>query len=130
MNYFLYKIGHRLCGKCWCDRPYDLFEHGRYKHCSKLHADLWKSHICRKWSAVRRDILERDFNTCKMCGKNYDVMDIDHILPKSLVGNDWNPDNLQVLCRACHEVKTLNDNRLFLSHRRSDHMRCITDWIE
>lgn len=104
--------------------------HGRYKHCSKLHADSWKSHTCRSWSAVRRDILERDFNTCKMCGKNYDVMDIDHILPKSFVGNDWNLDNLQVLCRACHEVKTLNDNRLFLSHRRSDHMRCITDWIE
>ena len=56
----------------------------------------------------------------------YHVQKLMHVA----IGNDWNLDNLQVLCRACHEVKTLNDNRLFLSHRRSDHIRCITDWIE
>ena len=120
---------NRLWDKCWCGKPYDLFERGRYKHCSKLHADLWKSHICRSWSSVRHDILERDLNTCRICGRNEDVMDIDHILPKSLGGNEWNHDNLQVLCRNCHEAKTLQDNRLCWAHRRSDSIHRITDWI-
>ena len=122
---------NRLWGRCWCGRPNELFDLSRCTYCSKRHADWWQTQICRSWSAVRRDVLERDSYMCRMCGGSEDdIMDIDHVLPKSLGGDEWNPDNLQVLCRRCHEAKTLQDNRLFLAHRKSDGMRCITDWIE
>ena len=116
-----------LWGRCWCGRPRESFERGRRVYCSKLHADLWQTQICRSWSAVRYDILERDSYVCWICGIKDDVRDIDHILPKSLGWDEWNPDNLQVLCRDCHELKTLQDNKLFLADRRSEGMRYITD---
>ena len=118
-----------LWGRCWCGKPRELFVQGRRVHCSKMHADWWQEHICSSWSAVRGDVLERDLHVCQMCGMSSQHLDIDHIIPKSLGGNEWHPDNLQALCRTCHEAKTLQDNRLFLSHRRSEGVRCITDWI-
>ena len=94
---------------------------------------MWRDHIRRNWSAVRREILEHDSNTCRICGRSEnrnDVpLDIDHIVPKSLGGNEWNHGNLQVLCRSCHEAKIMLDNRLFLARRRSYGSRSIMEWI-
>ena len=121
---------NRLWGKCWCGRLRESFEHGRRTHCSKLHADWWRFYICRDWSAVRCEILERDLYMCQTCGISNQYLDIDHIIPKSLGGDDWNPDNLQVLCKPCHESKSLQDNRLFLSHSKSYGTHSIMEWIE
>ena len=128
---------NRIWGKCWCGRPRGSFEYKRRSHCSARHAKIWRDHIRRNWHAVRREILERDSNTCRICGRNnsrsgnrnYVILDIDHIVPKSLGGDEWTQGNLQTLCRTCHESKTMLDNRLFLSRRRSYGSRSITEWI-
>ena len=124
---------NRLWGKCWCGRPRESFEYKRRSHCSAWHAKMWRDHIRRNWRAVRREILEHDSNTCRICGRsgnrNGVPLDIDHIVPKSLGGNEWNHGNLQVLCRSCHEAKTMLDNRLFLTRRRSYGSRSIMEWI-
>jgi RNA-directed DNA polymerase len=63
---------------------------------------------------VRILLLEQN-RKCKICGgsfKEEDVMEVDHIIPKKLVGiNGYT--NLQLLQRHCHHTKTLRDRRSF-----------------
>lgn len=59
-------------------------------------------------------LLKRQKGKCLHCGhlfQDEDLMEIDHILPKSLGGkNEYN--NLQLLHRHCHDHKTANDGSL------------------
>lgn len=59
-------------------------------------------------------LLKRQKGKCLHCGHFFldeDLMEIDHILPKSLGGkNEYN--NLQLLHRHCHDHKTANDGSL------------------
>ena len=70
-----------------------------------------------KWIKVRDDIRKRDKMTCQKCHsfteKYYEV---DHIIELTWDNvHDWNiaynPDNLQLLCHACHNRKTRKDKR-------------------
>lgn len=54
---------------------------------------------------IRKAIIIRDNNTCKMCGKKKGVMEVHHILPKRLSGTD-SIDNLITLCHKCHKKVT------------------------
>ena len=63
-------------------------------------------------ATVRFNMLKCDSHTCCICRKHCTI-DISHVVPKSLGGGEWNPDNIQVLCRECHETKALRDNNLF-----------------
>ena len=124
---------NRLWGRCWCGRPKESFERGLRSHCSELHSAIWRNHIRRNWHSVRREVLERDFGACQTCGRsgnrNSVMLDIDHVVPKSLGGDEWNHGNLQALCHSCHEAKTLRDNKLFLARHRSYGNRSITEWV-
>lgn len=62
------------------------------------------------WDRRRRRVLERDGYTCQACGDRGgpygDVeLHVDHILPKSR-GGSHREENLQTLCRGCHDAKT------------------------
>lgn len=66
------------------------------------------------WDARRKRILERDCGLCQQClreGRLTAVGDkpysawCDHIVPKAEGGSDAD-ENLQTLCRACHQAKT------------------------
>jgi RNA-directed DNA polymerase len=48
---------------------------------------------------------------CKLFFKDEDLMEIDHIIPKSLGGLDIK-QNLQLLHRHCHDLKTQKDESL------------------
>ena len=51
---------------------------------------------------------------CNHCGLTFrdgDVWEVDHIIPKSLGGNN-RYDNLQLLHRHCHDTKTVSDGSL------------------
>ena len=56
-------------------------------------------------------LLKRQKGKCTHCGlifREKDVMEVDHIIPKSIGGKDeWK--NLQLLHRHCHDVKTASD---------------------
>jgi 5-methylcytosine-specific restriction endonuclease McrA len=44
---------------------------------------------------------------CEICGETFDlddIVDADHILPRSK-GGSYNPDNMQLVHRACHQRK-------------------------
>lgn len=63
-----------------------------------------------KWDRLRKVILARDRHLCQACLPNRVTpgTHVDHIKPKAKGGSD-DPDNLRVLCRPCHDRKTIAD---------------------
>lgn len=67
-----------------------------------------------KWQKIRKAVLERDEHLCQECLRNgrYTLGNqVDHIVNKASGGTD-RMDNLQVLCKTCHDEKTKKENRV------------------
>jgi RNA-directed DNA polymerase len=63
-------------------------------------------------------LLKKQKGKCNHCGLNFksdDLLEIDHIIPKSKGGRDMY-NNLQVLHRHCHDDKTVSDGSLNRTH--------------
>lgn len=91
------------------------------KYCER-HATLHKDEDVRpgrkhgnpystsRWQILRRQVLMAH-PVCQICGKT--IADtVDHIKPHR--GNEdlfYDPDNLQALCKACHNKKTWTEDR-------------------
>ena len=54
---------------------------------------------------TRKNIFERDNNTCQYCGSNSSELTIDHIIPKQKGGVD-NWENLVTCCQRCNSKKS------------------------
>jgi RNA-directed DNA polymerase len=73
----------------------------------------WSSKI-GKYPGVRTRIaklLKNQKNKCASCGLNFrptDIIEVDHIVPRSVGGKDTY-ENIQLLHRHCHDVKTAED---------------------
>lgn len=66
-----------------------------------------------QWAKIRRRILKRDKGLCQAClalGKYRPAKSVDHIKPKFEGGDDAD-ENLQSLCKPCHDAKTASENR-------------------
>ena len=74
------------------------------KHHIRLHA--------RRWSIVRKAVLERDGYRCTECGQA-GRLEVDHITPlqREPGQNPYDINGLQALCRDCHIEKTRRENR-------------------
>jgi len=58
----------------------------------------------REVPLTKRNILRRDNNTCQYCGARGPVMTADHVIPKSMGGNDsW--ENMVCACPQCNARK-------------------------
>ena len=59
------------------------------------------------WQRVRRVIYERDGGICMKCGKNVDRKNfhVDHIVPISAGGDEWDLNNLELSCPECNLKK-------------------------
>lgn len=64
------------------------------------------------WRATRARILIRDSYRCRACGRvvSGHRANVDHIVPLAEGGTDED-SNLQTLCRPCHSVKTVREQR-------------------
>lgn len=63
------------------------------------------------WGKARAVALARDLHLCQPCqreGRVTPAAEVDHITPKAKGGTD-DLDNLQAICRSCHEAKTARD---------------------
>jgi len=74
-----------------------------------------------KWEKLRLQILARDQYLCQQCDREGRLTglvtgnprhpraaNVDHITPKAQGGTD-DPDNLESLCRTCHNAKTASE---------------------
>jgi len=62
-----------------------------------------------EWDRARKIIIQRDKGLCQPClrlGRVTPFQSVDHITPKAKGGTD-DHDNLQAICKACHDAKTL-----------------------
>lgn len=66
------------------------------------------------WDKIRERILRRDNGLCQECLRNGVLTAVgdkpfsawcDHVIPKAEGGTD-DDENLQTLCRSCHQAKT------------------------
>lgn len=59
------------------------------------------------WQRVRRVVYERDGGQCMECGKyvGRDDYHVDHIVPVSKGGAEWELSNLELLCPKCNLTK-------------------------
>lgn len=97
----------------WCElsRFRENFDGGRFIHTPSLQIRLpevillsvFNGFVRREVRLSRRNIFERDRNTCQYCGKRFSKPDltIDHVLPRSRGGRDtW--ENLVLACVRCN----------------------------
>jgi len=72
--------------------------------------EIRKRYYTARWARLRQLVLRRDNGLCRNCLAMDKVNignQVDHIQPAE--DNPelfWNPENLQVLCRKCHAIKT------------------------
>lgn len=57
------------------------------------------------WKAVRKKVLTRDSYNCQKCGTTTKEMHVDHIIPVSKGGSEFDEENLQTLCPSCNLKK-------------------------
>ena len=62
-----------------------------------------------RWLEVRRRVLDRDGWRCQVCGLP-GRLEVDHRVALADGGGEYEPANLQALCRACHFGKTRREN--------------------
>lgn len=56
-------------------------------------------------SPQRLEVIARDGMNCKLCGESRErLLELDHIVPTA-AGGGANANNLQILCRSCHDKK-------------------------
>lgn len=93
----------------------------RSGYCETHKSDSWKNFRAGKsasqrgygtqWRKQRAAALRRDRGLCVLCikqGRVEAATDVDHIIPKAQGGTD-DVDNLQSLCRCCHQQKTARE---------------------
>ena len=74
-------------------------------------------HQWAAWKRARRSILHRDGWRCVKCGRAARLQ-VDHIVPVYMGGEEYAPDNLQTLCVGCHVEKTRAERNAELSDQR------------
>lgn len=77
------------------------------------HLAYWSARMGNHPEVPTREskLLKRQKGKCAHCGLTFkpgDMWEVDHILPKCKGGKD-RYDNLQLLHKHCHDVKTRND---------------------
>ena len=60
-----------------------------------------KIYSTAEWRRVRQFVLNRDNWRCKRCGKA-GRLSVHHIRPLGNGGSQYDPENLQAICKTCH----------------------------
>jgi 5-methylcytosine-specific restriction endonuclease McrA len=78
---------------------------GQVIHCFQAWITVPGNYDRRTWQRLRREVFKRDGRRCKRCGTGSNLQ-VDHIKPwRDFPELRYDADNLQVLCRTCHELK-------------------------
>lgn len=104
----------RMCGIAHTNK------HAYCDGCASLNGKNWqrsaaeeRAHRARygaRWQQLRNSLLANE-PLCRVCaaaGRTTAATEIDHITPVSAGGSD-HPNNLQPICRNCHQRKTAGE---------------------
>ena len=87
----------------------------------------------KRWAILRQQVLDRDGWRCCARGRP-GRLEVDHIRPRFLGGDDWDVDNLQTLCRPCHFEKTrlelVQRHQIAREARQSPEKAALTALVE
>ena len=107
------------CGKM-------VYKKGQRKYCDEhcAHEFLVKN----DHQAMRTKIIFKTCCTCAKCGKSANLKDpesmcgyvMDHIIPIALGGDEFDENNVQLLCRDCDKEKTAMDRKKIDERRRKN----------
>lgn len=119
----------------------------RTVYCSdRCHDEYWTNH---SWTWLREDMIHKSNFTCAKCGFHLEISKdiehsyrcvapktdnrlgkcynfplsvfvVDHIVPIALDGDEFDRDNLQVLCKRCNKIKTAKDRKAIARAKRYD----------
>jgi len=112
------------------------FDKRRTRWCSdKCAIEYFEKHTL-SWDRLRHKMLVKSNFTCKRChfhievpkddaglfksGEYYDASSefvVDHIVPICMDGEEFDENNLQVLCKRCERIKTRSDMRKWTRSR-------------
>ncbi|MCC4323663.1 HNH endonuclease [Limosilactobacillus reuteri] len=83
----------------------------RYRDKDK--SDQYEFYRTKQWQSLRREVLDRDHYMCQYCG-HPNSNTVDHIVPIEYdTSLKDNVDNLAVICRRCHRLKTDWEHRWY-----------------
>jgi len=84
-----------------------------------------------QWQLAKEFTLKRDNFRCTRCGAEYKSkrkvdaevifksnLVVDHIIPVTLNGDQYNPQNLQTLCLDCNKKKNAWDQSMIARNKR------------
>jgi 5-methylcytosine-specific restriction protein A len=88
----------------YCDKHASLASWGKYQQ--QRGANPYNN---RKWYALRDRVKRRDQGLCQECKRNNIVRagtECDHIVSLSRGGDMYDINNVELLCKQCHNKKT------------------------
>lgn len=105
---------HPSCPNLTTDRYCDKHRKQRYTENNRIAHKTRDAGFYNRaqWKKVRRQQLIRE-PLCRECMKDNKITQatvVDHITPRSKGGADYDDDNLQSLCKRCHDRKTAREN--------------------
>jgi 5-methylcytosine-specific restriction endonuclease McrA len=69
----------------------------------------------KKWKDIRLRVLARDGRICYVCGG--EATQVDHIVPRTKMGDMWDMDNLAAICASCNVRKGNKQLGVFLAQQ-------------
>jgi 5-methylcytosine-specific restriction endonuclease McrA len=72
----------------------------------------------KKWKDIRLRVLARDGYVCYICGG--EATQVDHVIPRTKMGDMWDMDNLAAICRRCNLMKGDKQLGVFLGVSSTD----------
>ena len=101
-------------------------KHHRYDAAREREDKKYRSvYHSSRWRKLRKQILLRDDYMCQYClnkglYKQADV--VDHIIEvKDDITKAYDPENMQSLCHACHNKKTIEEKRRRTERAKHEH---------
>jgi len=96
-------------GKLICLNCGNVLPKRRRKYCKDLCLNEFMTNNNHAW--LRSKLITNKENKCDECGKTFpkDNLILDHIIPIALGGDEFNENNLQILCLGCNKIKTKKD---------------------
>jgi len=96
--------GNKICLNC--DNP---VKPPKRRYCSEK--CQYEFYTKNSHAMLRSKLIVECNGICYKCKKKFTQYDLilDHIIPIAMGGEEFNEDNLQILCKECNKIKTKKD---------------------